>query len=161
MDTKLKNRLGIVLYILAIGHIIYSFYLATSPTIWFDEIYSMLFAFRPAKELIAFTARDVHPPLYYLILRGALLVANNLWPSLESEFVAKAASIVPYILIMIYAITYIRKKWGLFTSGLFIFSLCFMPEIMQKTVEIRMYSWALLFVTGLGIHFIEIIESRN
>lgn len=161
MDIKLKNRLGIVLYILAIGHIIYSFYLATSPTIWFDEIYSMLFAFRPAKELIAFTARDVHPPLYYLILRGFLLVANNLWPSLESEFVAKAASIVPYILIMIYAITYIRKKWGLFTSGLFIFSLCFMPEIMQKTVEIRMYSWALLFVTGLGIHFIEIIDNRN
>ena len=36
-----------------------------------------------------------------------------------------------------------------------------MPEIMQKTVEIRMYGWALLFVTGLGLHFIDIITNRN
>jgi hypothetical protein len=161
MNTKIKNRLGFALYILAIFHILYSFYLATSPTIWFDEIYSMLFAFRPAKDLIALTARDVHPPLYYLILREALLVANKVLPFLESEYVAKVTSIIPYVLMMIYSITFIRKRWGFLTSGLFAFSLCFMPEIMQKTVEIRMYSWALLFVTGLGLHFTDIITRRS
>ncbi|MBE5837312.1 hypothetical protein [Butyrivibrio sp.] len=160
MSEKTRNRLGGLLYIFSIIHILYSFYLATSPTIWFDEIYSMLFAFRPAKDLIALTARDVHPPLYYLILRGALLLADKILPSLESEYVAKATSIIPYILLIIYSITFVRKRWGFLSSGLFIFTLCFMPEIMQKTVEIRMYSWALLFVTGLGLHFTDIITSK-
>ena len=161
MNAKTKNRLGLIFYFFAILHIFYSFYLATSPTIWFDEIYSMLFAFRPAKELISLTAQDVHPPLYYLILRVFLLMANTFVPALGSETVAKMVSIIPDILMMIISITYIRKRWGFFVSGLYIFSLCFMPEIMQKTVEIRMYGWALLFVTGLGLHFIDIITNRN
>ncbi len=157
MKLKIRNWIGGILFFFSLIHICVSFYFSTITAVWFDEIYSMVFAFRPARELVAFTARDVHPPLYYLILRFFLLIFDKLFPFIEAEQVGKIVSIIPYILIMVYAITIIRKKWGMFVSGLFVFCLCYMPEIMYKTVEIRMYSWSLFCITGLGIHFVNII----
>jgi hypothetical protein len=45
-------------------------------SLWYDETVSVYLAGQPAAELIAHTARDIHPPLYYLLLRGWLLLAG-------------------------------------------------------------------------------------
>jgi len=36
--------------------------------VWFDEAYSVWLSRMPPAQIILFTARDVHPPLYYLLL---------------------------------------------------------------------------------------------
>lgn len=38
------------------------------PLIWFDEAFSVWLARLPLEQMIYFTASDVHPPLYYLVL---------------------------------------------------------------------------------------------
>ncbi len=45
-------------------------------SLWYDETVSVYLAGQRAAELIAHTARDIHPPLYYLLLRGWLLLAG-------------------------------------------------------------------------------------
>jgi len=38
--------------------------------LWWDEGYSLYFATNPLAEMVAQTARDIHPPLYYALLHG-------------------------------------------------------------------------------------------
>jgi uncharacterized membrane protein len=44
--------------------------LSLRQSIWFDEGYSILLAKQPVGELLALTAVDAHPPLYYLLLKA-------------------------------------------------------------------------------------------
>jgi Predicted membrane protein len=43
-------------------------YHVTHPVLWLDEAYSVTLAGMPLAQIILHTARDVHPPLYYLLL---------------------------------------------------------------------------------------------
>lgn len=45
-------------------------------SLWYDETVSVFLAGQPAPALIGHTARDIHPPLYYLLLRGWLVVTG-------------------------------------------------------------------------------------
>ena len=45
-------------------------------SLWYDESVSVYLAGQPAAELIAHTARDIHPPGYYLLLRAWLVFAG-------------------------------------------------------------------------------------
>ena len=40
----------------------------TLPAIWYDEAFSVLLARHEPWQIWSLTARDVHPPLYYLVL---------------------------------------------------------------------------------------------
>ena len=44
---------------------------------WHDEALTVLLAQKPIPELVAITAADVHPPLYYLIVKVFLLFGQN------------------------------------------------------------------------------------
>lgn len=45
-------------------------------SLWYDETVSVYLAQQPVAELIAHTARDIHPPAYYLLLYGWRILAN-------------------------------------------------------------------------------------
>ena len=45
-------------------------------SLWYDETVSVYLAGQPVAELIAHTARDIHPPGYYLLLRAWLMSAG-------------------------------------------------------------------------------------
>ena len=45
-------------------------------SLWYDESVSVYLAGQPVAELIAHTARDIHPPGYYLLLRAWLVSAG-------------------------------------------------------------------------------------
>lgn len=45
-------------------------------SLWYDETVSVFLAGQRAGELIGHTARDIHPPGYYLLLRGWLLLTG-------------------------------------------------------------------------------------
>ena len=45
-------------------------------SLWYDETVSVYLAGQPVAELIAHTARDIHPPGYYLLLRAWLIPAG-------------------------------------------------------------------------------------
>lgn len=77
----------------------------------------------------------------------------------DTVIIAKIVSVLPYLILLLYSVTLIRKRFGIFTGGLFLFCLITMPQLSAYTVEVRMYSWALLFVTAALLHAYEIIIS--
>ena len=54
------------------------FYGLAADSLWGDEIFTAIFAAKPPSETIAFTASDIHPPLYYLL--AGSLSHTPLWP---------------------------------------------------------------------------------
>lgn len=48
-----------------------------SQSLWYDETVSAYLAGRPVPELVAHTARDIHPPAYYLLLHIWTALAGN------------------------------------------------------------------------------------
>ena len=65
--------LGIALLLLSAGLLAVSVFLCFSDDIWYDELFTMGLASQPFGELISITARDVHPPLYYVIVKLFLI----------------------------------------------------------------------------------------
>ena len=114
--------------------------------IWTDEAYTMeLVRENSFWGIIQNTAIDVHPPLYYLIVKCFVLLFG------DTFIVYKAVSIVPMTLTMLLAVTHIRFWWGGRTATLFLIIVNAIPCVLEYAVQMRMYSWALFFVTWAGL----------
>ena len=129
-----------------------SLMLCFSNDIWYDELFTVGMIEHSYGELIAFTARDVHPPLYYCIVKVVVELCKLMAPSADTVIIAKTVSVLPYFILLLYSVTFIRKRFGIFTGGLFLFCVISMPQLSAYTVEVRMYGWALLFVTAAFLH---------
>lgn len=96
--------------------------------------------------MISITASDVHPPLYYIILKTLIDIALHIKPDLSVITLAKLVSVIPFIIIYILCGTVIRKTWNNNIAGLTCLAALCMPGLIQLGTEARMYSWATLFI---------------
>ena len=105
-------------------------------SIWFDEGYSLQLAKRPVGELLALTAVDAHPPLYYLLLKAwAGIFGWSEW-ALRALGATLAALTIPAVYLLV------RK---LFTVRLAVAILPLMvlaPFFLRYGYELRMYALA-------------------
>jgi len=158
------NWIGVAFFLAAFICLVRSVALSFSIDIWYDELFTMEFK-RPVSEMLGLAARDVHPPLYYMIVRFFVVLFDGIGilgdgaGKLPIEVLAKLVSILPFVIIMVYAGTVVKKRFGMMAAGIFSFAVMAMPELPEYTTEIRMYSWALLFVTGMMIHGFLLFES--
>lgn len=147
MKRKLKweEIAGILFFLISVGMLGFSVYFCFSSDIWYDELFTMGLAGRSLGELISMTARDVHPPLYYLIVKLFLTAARG--DLARQVTAAKLVSCLPFLLMLLFSAGKLRKRFGWLTAGLFGFLLLSMPQLADYTVEIRMYGFAALFIT--------------
>ncbi|MDE7187522.1 MAG: hypothetical protein K2O13_08465, partial [Lachnospiraceae bacterium] len=152
--TKLSGRdiVGYLLLGISVIMLGRSLMLCFSNDIWYDELFTVGMIEHSYSELIQFTARDVHPPLYYMITKFVVDLCKLLSAGADTAAIAKVVSVLPYFILLLYSITFIRRSFGTFTGGLFLFCSIAMPQLSGYTVEVRMYSWALLFVTAAFLH---------
>ncbi len=158
MKHRLKwdEKIGLIFWIVSLGMLGISVYLSVSSDIWYDELFTMGFTENSLKDMVSLTARDVHPPLYYMIVSffvkgaGTNLTARVL--------IAKMASIVPFLLCIFLAAWKIRRYFGFLAAGLFGFLLLSMPQMAAYTVEIRMYGYALFFLVAGMLYAYELSE---
>lgn len=129
-----------------------SLVLCFSNDIWYDELFTVGMIGHSYGELVGLTARDVHPPLYYMITKFFVDLCKLLLSGVRAVAAAKIVSVLPYFVLLLYSVTFIRKRFGIFTGGVFLFCVVAMPQLSGYTVEVRMYSWALLFVTAAFLH---------
>ena len=129
-----------------------SLMLCFSNDIWYDELFTVGMIEHSYGDLIALTARDVHPPLYYCIVKIFVDLCKLITSQANPVVIAKIVSVLPYFILLGYSVTFIRRRFGIFTGGLFLFCTAAMPQLSSYTVEVRMYSWALLFVTAAFLH---------
>lgn len=131
-----------------------------SNSIWLDEAFSLSMIQQSFLDIIKNTAIDVHPPLYYIILKSLseiidVITKNIVWTT-------KLISLIPIVLLLIIDYTTIKKLFGKRTSFLFAIFILGMPQILKYAIEIRMYSWSMLFVTLVYVYCIKWLEkSKN
>ena len=108
--------------------------------LWFDEAYSVGIANQDWGNLFVSTIDDVHPILYYIILKIFVTIFGN------SIVAFRIFSVIPLILLTIFSYTHISKKFGEKAGLYFSFILLFLPVTIHYATQIRMYSWVMLFV---------------
>lgn len=145
----LKNIIGLI-SVIASAVIVVSviFRYAISDDIWYDEVFSMGFIRQNISGLINLTSMDVHPPAYYIYLKVITGIAAAIFGETALIPAAKLASVIPWIILLIIALTHIRKTYGIFVSGIFMLLITMMPQMGTYYTEIRMYSLALLMITA-------------
>jgi mannosyltransferase len=107
----------------------------TARSIWFDESFTWRLLQFPWLEIIQRTARDVHPPLYYLLLK----IWSSLWGS--SLFSLRSFSVLISLLLIVatyyFAAQLLRsRRTGFFASAL----LSVAGWHVYLSQEARMYS---------------------
>ncbi|WP_160561684.1 hypothetical protein [Parablautia muri] len=159
MEHKKKwdEMLGILLLALSAGLLGVSAFLCAGSDLWYDEVFTMGLASRPFGELVSITARDVHPPLYYMLVKLLIAVPGKI--GMHQAAAAKLVSVLPFFFCLLYAFLKVKKLFGMFTAGLFSFLILTMPQLADYTVEVRMYGWALFFVTAGMLHAYEWVSA--
>jgi len=143
----------IVFAIFVLSGVCIYFSLTKDNFVWADEAYTFAMIKHNVKEIWNITAADVHPPLYYFILKGFMCVLPDtlLW--------AKLVSIIPYIIILIFGGVQFKKLFGKKVSLVFMLLFLAFPSLLIYSVEIRMYSWAALFVFANALYGYKCLKS--
>ncbi len=147
-----KDAFGWLLICISVLMLCKSLALCFSNDIWYDELFTVGMIEHSYGELIHFTAADVHPPLYYCVTKFFVDLCKLVLPGAGTVIPAKIVSVLPYFVLLLYSVTWIRKRFSIFTGGMFLFCVIAMPQLPAYTVEVRMYGWALLFVTAAFLH---------
>ncbi len=134
---------------------------AFSLDIWVDEAFSLAMIRHSYGEMIKLTMQDVHPPLYYIILKFFVDMAHMLFGEFPSVYAAKFVSAVPYILLFLLCFLKIRKEWNDFGAGMWAVCLVGMQSLFWYGVEVRMYSFGMLFVTLVYFYADAIVRKRK
>jgi mannosyltransferase len=109
------------------------FYRIEAQSLWYDEGNSARLVERPVRLIIEGAAGDIHPPLYYLLLK--------LWRAAfgEGEAALRALSAVCSALTVLFAYL-IGRTFSQRTGGLAAFLLASMPFAIYYAQEARMYA---------------------
>jgi len=121
--------------------------------VWYDEAYTISLIRHDISEIIRIDNNDVHPVLYYLLLKAVTIIFG------ESILVCRLFSVVAGIIMAILGYTHIRKDFGAKTGFFYSFLTLFLPFMAMYGQEIRMYTWTMLFVTLSGIYAYRIIKN--
>lgn len=132
-----------------------------SPNIWVDEAFSISLTAHPWQEMISIAATDVHPPLYYIILKSITGAILFVLPQAPVICIGKLVSVLPFVILLALAATKVRRTWGNYVGGLWGVALMAAPSLIKQGVEIRMYGWAMLFVALAYLFAYGVITQRR
>ncbi len=111
--------------------------------LWGDEAYSANLVRHSVSGMFrVLTTEENHPPLYYLWLKLFVTLFG------EQGYVLHMASVVPFVLGILLAITLMRKHFGNMPTAFFIILSGMSAPCLEYNVEVRMYALAFLGLAG-------------
>ncbi|MGI6033893.1 MAG: glycosyltransferase family 39 protein [Coriobacteriales bacterium] len=130
--------------------------------VWFDEAFTLVQVQKPFKDMWTSLVGDVHPPLYYLICTLAKQIFGVKYR------IFKFLSALPIMIMHIWISLLIMKepefrndrKTGILLS-IFILATTVTDVFLFMSTEIRMYSWAMLFVTMSGVYAYKVYKTHS
>ena len=139
-----------------LGAVVLNLYGLTKTSLWHDEAFSMLLPRYSFTEMIKRAGLDVHPPLYYILLRPWFALLG------ESLFSLRAFSALFSLLSTLLIYFLVKKVFknnaaALLSTALFAFS----SFQIQYAREGRMYSIGTFFVIASTWLLIKALESNN
>lgn len=108
--------------------------------LWGDEGWSFYFAMQSFPRLLALTAIDIHPPLYYIFLKSWLWIAGPGPEAARMLSVFFGTALIPVVAILGWRL--FERRVGVVAAGL----VALMPLAIYYAQEVRMYG----LVTLLG-----------
>ncbi len=153
---KSDNVKVFLIYILAIVTCILVVPTVFTKGIMLDEAYSIYLAQGNVIDIVRETAVDVHPPLYYLILKCISIITKY------SMSGFKITSLIATALNLIWlGATIIRKRWGYRVAVPYILWFGLSYSTFVYNIQIRMYSWGCFFVTATGLFLFKYYEEKK
>lgn len=152
---KTKGFCGIAYILVLLAGLIYLLIGSFHGAVWFDEAYTVGLVRHDIFKMINISVSDVHPPLYYIILKLYSYVAGN------SVTALRIASVLCTWLMALLGYTHIRKDFGSKCGLLFSILVFLMPCDYVYSQQIRMYSMAALFVTLTAIYGYRIVKYNS
>lgn len=146
---KNNNLIHIVLIVLGSIFITLSCF---HSNMWFDESYSIAIAKRSFQDIWIIGSKDVHPVLYYILLKIVLLISNN------NLIYARLFSVVPIVILSIIGFTHINRDFGNKVGLIFSMLILISPACIVYAGELRMYTWAMLFVSIMALYCFRIVK---
>lgn len=143
MENRKNKILHIAIIVVGMLFIIVG---ALHKNMWFDETYSVALVKHSFSEIWRIGGNDVHPVLYYMLLKVVNIISGG------SVIAYRLFSALGIAILGILGFTHIRKDFGEKTGMFFSFFTFFLPVIPTYAAEIRMYSWAAVFVTLTAIY---------
>ena len=109
-------------------------------SIWFDESFSSYLTRFDLGKIWNLTAADVHPPFYYIVLKG--------WAHFfgHTDFAMRMLSVVFGAVAILFAFLWLKYKYGLKAAMLSSFLLSISPVFIRYGQEMRMYTMVLAIV---------------
>lgn len=115
------------------------------PGIWYDEAFSLLISKEQPAQILSITARDVHPPLYYLLLHYWLSVIGN------DVFVARSLSAVADVATLLLGMklmSLVATRRAMWMAALL---LALLPMSVRYSQEVRMYALQGFWLMGATV----------
>ena len=122
---------------------------------WLDEFYSIEMVNHSWAEIPAITAGDVHPPLYYYILKLFVSLLGGAHP------VYRIAGFASYLLTLGMALVLFRPAFGRWTAFFFLCLMAPNDSSLRFFTEVRMYGWALFFVLLCGFSAYRLLADKT
>lgn len=115
--------------------------------LWIDESFTISMIQHNYADMVSLTSLDVHPPLYYVLLKLFVQSVTLINPRIDLIIISRFFSIIPMFILGMITITWVRKSFGNFSSSSTLLALCAGPLMLKYATDIRMYSWGILFVS--------------
>lgn len=160
-EKSLSKKWLIGCYILVFFGFIIELLSCFGKGIWADEAFTLGLIKHPYKDVISLTAADVHPPLYYILLKIWIDVWNVFLSTDTTITLAKIFSMLPGIILAVLSLTKVRKIFGDYVAATWILATLSMSCLLSNGVEIRMYSLALLFVSLSLLEMYQILHNNQ
>ena len=141
--------LGLVVFTLLVLHSI------TASTIWFDEAFSAYISQFSFFDIARYTATDVHPPLYYWILK--------LWTEFfgTSELAFRSLSLLFGTTTIAASFLLVRRLFGRRSAWISLLLLIISPMLIRYSQEARMYTMAATIALSATYVLTVAVESKQ
>ena len=124
-------------------------------SLWCDEAFAAKMVEYDFFNILKNTAKDVHPPLYYIILKIFTFVFGH------SEWALRLLSVLGATGMVALGAGPVRKLFGDKTAYIYAAAVIFTPIIIIMAHEVRMYSLAMFTVTASSIYGLLILKENK
>ena len=143
------KRPAVLFYLALLLSACFKIALLDSRELWLDETYSAFAANLHFPDLIRYTAGDVHPPLFYILLWAWVRIVGDAQTQLRLFSVV--LSICSTLGVFFSAQRLLGTRFGAFAAALFALS----PMLFVYSLEVRMYMLStLVFICLLNVHWV-------
>lgn len=153
-----KNRPRLDYLLLALGLMVFATIAllnASRASIWFDEAFSAYISQFSFWDIARYTAADVHPPLYYWLLK--------IWSSLfgTTEIAYRSLSLLFGLGAITTTFILTKKLFGRSVAAVSLLFLSLSPMLIRYSDEARMYTLASLIVMAATYVLVKVHATKN